>query len=296
MLRALTLAAVAAPLLVSACHAQSVSSKQTTAAIQIDTGIVPGANGPEIWFGPEGYRNARNVTQASVLPVLPKPDKATGDAAVILPGGGFMTLSYDWEGVKVAQALADRGIAAFVVKYRLVPTPRSDAEFKAFYDKRMVGWVGKPDEKLAVAVPPYAIEDGAAALGMVRKRASEWKIDPSRIGLVGFSAGAMAALRVAIDPASTKRPAFAVLLYPPMESLPVPADAPPAFVGMALDDPLSGRAGFGLVQSWTKAGRPIEFHAYQKGEHGFALGRENTTTLGWVDQFVAWLRMNKIHP
>ncbi|MBB3941612.1 acetyl esterase/lipase [Novosphingobium fluoreni] len=234
----------------------------------------------------------RNITQASVLPVLPAMGKGTGEAAVIFPGGGFMTLSYDWEGVKVAQALANRGIAAFVVKYRLVPTPRDETSFKNFYDKQMSAWVGKPGERLNIAVPTYAIEDGKAALALVRSRAKAWKIDPTRVGVMGFSAGAMAALRVATASTGQQRPAFAALLYPPMESIQVPNDAPPAFVAMALDDPLSGRAGFGLIESWMHAGRPIEFHGYQKGKHGFSLGRERTTTLGWIDQFVSWLQMN----
>lgn len=295
MVRVWALLLVALPAAICACQAEPAESQQTGVAISLPTGAVPGGQGPEIWFEPDGYRNVRNIAQASVLPVLPAIGKATGEAAVIFPGGGFMTLSYDWEGVKIAQVLANRGIAAFVVKYRLIPTPRDETAFKAFYDKRMSAWVGKPGERLNITVPTYAIEDGKAAMALVRSRAKEWKVDPNRVGVMGFSAGAVIALRVATGSTEQQRPAFAALLYPPMESIQVPSDAPPAFVAMALDDPLSGRAGFGLIKSWMLAGRPIEFHAYQKGEHGFSLGREGTTTLGWIDQYMSWLQMNEAH-
>jgi acetyl esterase/lipase len=261
-------------------------------AIRLGTGTVPNANGPEIWFGKTGEMSVRDTTEASLLPVLPDAAKATGTAMVVAPGGAFMTLSWDMEGMQVARMLADHGIAAFVLKYRLDPTPRDWPGFAKMMRERMTGWIGKPGERLRIVTPPYAVADGIAALKLVRSRASEWHVDPSKVGMIGFSAGARATLRVTIDAAPADRPAFAAMLYPPMETVSVPADAPPAFVAMATDDPLSGRAGYGLIESWIAARRPVEFHAYQQGGHGFGLGRQGTTTPGWTEAFLRWLDLN----
>lgn len=272
--------------------AQSAPPAEMAASISLGTGTVPNGTGPEIWFGKPDHMSVRNVVSASLLPVLPDPATATGTGMIVAPGGGFMTLSWDDEGMAVAKALAAHGIAAFVLKYRIDPTPRDWASFGQALSARMTNWIGKPGEGLRITTPPYAIADGIAALRLVRRRAGEWKVDPVRIGMIGFSAGARTTLRVTLDAATGDRPAFAAMIYPPMESVSVPADAPPAFVAMATDDPLSGRAGYGLIQSWIAARRPIEFHAFQVGGHGFGLGRAHTTSEGWIGSFVRWLELN----
>src|SRR5256885_641135 len=98
-------------------------------AIEIGTGPLPGAKNPESWHSQYGSRFARNVTVATLTPFLPDPAKASGAAVIVAPGGGFRTLSMENEGSNVARALADRGVAAFVLKYRLNQTP---ADFDAF--------------------------------------------------------------------------------------------------------------------------------------------------------------------
>ncbi|WP_380878812.1 alpha/beta hydrolase [Sphingomonas sp. DBB INV C78] len=261
-------------------------------AIPLGTGVVPNPNGPEMWFGTPGNLGVRNTTEASLVPVLPDPAKATGSAMVVAPGGGLMSLSWDAEGMKVARALADRGIAAFVLKYRLDPTPRDAAAFTRFAAARMSNWISKPAEGLRITPQPYSIADGTAALKLVRRRAGEWRIDPARVGMIGFSSGSRITLRITVDAPLADRPALTALVYPPMESVFVPVDAPPLFVAMAVDDPLSGRAGYDLIESWIAARRPIEFHAYQRGGHGFATGIPGTTTEGWIEGLVRWLEMN----
>lgn len=287
-------ALIAATLLSSttASLAQSVVPAEMSQAVALGTGVVPGASGPEIWFGPAGNLSVRNTTEASLLPILPDPAKATGTGVIIAPGGGFMTLSWDQEGTQIAHMLAKHGIAAFVLKYRLDPTPRDWPGFARMLRERMTGWIGKPGEGLRITTPPYAVADGVAALKMVRSRAAQWHVDPNRIGMIGFSAGARTTLRVSIEAPSADRPAFAAMLYPPMEKVALPVDAPPAFVAMATDDPLSGRAGYGLIESWIASGRPVEFHAYQRGGHGFGLGKAGTTSPGWSDAFLRWLDLN----
>lgn len=261
-------------------------------AILLETGTVPGENGPEQWSGKPGEMSARNIVTAALLPVLPDPAKSTGAAVVVAPGGGFMTLSWDHEGMKIARAFAARGIAAFVLKYRLDPTPRDMPGFGKAMSARMTNWIGKPGEGLKIATPPYAVTDGIAALRLVRTRSAEWKIDPTRVGMVGFSAGARTTLAVTLQAAPADRPAFIAPIYPPMERVTAPADAPPMFVAMAADDPLSGRAGFGLIESWIAAKRPIEFHEYQRSGHGFGPGKQGTTTEGWIEGLFKWIAFN----
>ena len=261
-------------------------------SIPLGTGAVPGANGPEIWYGKPGNLSARNITEASLLPVLPDPAKATGAAAIVAPGGGFMTLAWDHEGMSVARVLADRGIAAFVLKYRLDPTPRSWPEFGKVMQARMTNWIGRPGEGLKIVTPPYAVQDALAALRLVRDRSSQWRVDPARVGMIGFSAGARTTIAVALRASPSDQPAFIAPIYPPMEAVKAPSHVPPMFVAMATDDPLSGRAGYGLIQSWIDARSPVEFHAYQAGGHGFALGRPGTPPEGWFNGLLRWLELN----
>lgn len=283
---------VASPVTLAPAVAQTVAPEETARAIPLKTGVVPGATGPEMWYGAKNNLSVRNVIEATLLPILPDPAKATGAAAIVAPGGGFMALSWDHEGMQVARALAAQGIAAFVLKYRTDPTPRTWAEFGKFSQKRMTDWIGKPGEGLKIVTPAYAVDDGIAAMRLVRKRAKDWSVDPARVGMIGFSAGARTTLGVTMKAAAAERPAFIAPIYPPMEPVATPADAPPMFVAMASNDPLSGRAGYGLIQSWVDARRPFEFHSYQNGGHGFGLGRRGTTTEGWLDGLIRWMDMN----
>jgi acetyl esterase/lipase len=261
-------------------------------AIPLFTGEAPGGNAPEQWEGAPGAMTGRNITQAALLPVLPDPNQATGAAVVIAPGGDFMTLSWDHEGIEVARAVADRGIAAFVLKYRLKPSPRDLPTFAKVMAARMTNWLDKPGGGLKIEVPPYPIEDATAALRLVRTNAKQWGVDPARVGMVGFSAGAQTTLAVTLQAEVADRPAFIGLIYPPMAPVAAPADAPPMFVALAADDPLFGRMGDGLIESWVAARRPFEFHVYEHGGHGFGLGLKGTTTEGWIEGLIRWIGMN----
>lgn len=232
----------------------------------------------------------RNVTRPTLTPVLPDPAKATGAAVIVAPGGAFMLLAMEHEGWRVARALADRGIAAFILKYRLVPTPADGMEARRFMDAMMMREIGQPMDG-ALLRQSYAPADAKAALAMVRGNAARWSVDPARLGIIGFSAGAMTARRVALDPDPAARPAFVGYIYGPQDGEPVPADAPPLFDAIALDDALFPSKGFPIAAAWLAAKRPVEIHGYQQGNHGFGLGRTGTTTTQMLDQFTAWLAM-----
>lgn len=264
-------------------------------AIILGTGPLPGATAAESWHQQYGSAFARNVSIATLTPYLPDPAKANGTAVIVAPGGGFMTLSMENEGSNVAAALAAHGVAAFVLKYRLKPTP---ADLGA-YQRRMAAMfsaAGRP-----VAPPPSGeaafaglapqLADSRAAFAVVRKRAAEWHIDPNRIGMVGFSAGAMLTLATALSQPDTK-PAFIASIYGPMGQMTVPADAPPLFDALAANDPIFGNSSFGLIDSWRAAKRPVEFHLYEQGGHGFGMYPKETTSTGWFDAFVSWMRMH----
>ncbi|SNS31088.1 alpha/beta hydrolase fold [Sphingomonas laterariae] len=272
--------------------AQTVPAPNDPAAIKLGTGGVPNAKGPEIWSRQGGKLSVRNVTEATLTPVLPPKDKATGAAVVVAPGGAFRTLAMDQEGWPVARWLADHGIAAFVLKYRLVPTSPSWPEFGREMAEVMRKAAPGPDQHRALPTPPYAVDDGLAAIRLIRARAAEFGVDPKRVGMMGFSAGAITTIATAQQADAAAMPAFIAPIYPSMGRVEVPANAPPMFVALAVDDPLLGRMGYGLVESWIAARGKVELHAYQRGGHGYGVGIAGTTTEGWLESFRLWLAMN----
>lgn len=243
----------------------------------------------ERWTRFLGERVVRNVTVPTLTPVLPDPALATGAAVIIAPGGGFQMLSLDNEGWPIAHWLAQRGVAAFVLKYRLQPTPDSDIAWLAAVIPRMASVLLSSDDRRSRAAPQHATEDALRAMDMVLARASQWGVDPQRIGLMGFSAGAMTVLSATLQSPAGSRPAFLALVYGPMDAVDVPPNAPPLFAALALDDPLFGDPPFEILDSWRGAGLPVTFHAYEGGSHGFGIGRPGTDSVRLMDDLHAWL-------
>jgi acetyl esterase/lipase len=258
-------------------------------AIPLGTGGVEGQTAKETWYKQWGDPFVRNVSQATLTPFLPEASKANGAAVIVAPGGGFRILSMGNEGWEVARALNERGVAAFVLKYRLLPTAPDWAEF----DRGNPLTAPSPGAAGAPARNPVALplEDATAAFKLVRARAREWNIDPDRVGMVGFSAGAGTTMAATLQSTENK-PAFIAPIYGRQSAVDVPADAPPMFVALAADDPLFGNNDYGLISAWKKAGRPVEFHLYQNGGHGFGLGNPGKTSTGWFPQFMLWLESN----
>lgn len=262
-------------------------------AILLGTG--KGADGPDIesWFSMFGQVTARNVSRATLTPVLPDPAKATGAAVVLAPGGGFVMLAMENEGWPVAQWLAERGIAVFVLKYRLQTSPVELEAFGRELLAKLADINANPGKPFELFTPAEAVEDAEAALRIVRGRAGEWGVDPNRVGMLGFSAGAMTALGLVQRAADQETmPSFIAPIYGPMVEVEVPDTAPPMFVAMALDDELFGSSGFGLIDSWRRAGKASELHVYQNGGHGFGMGRPGTTCGDWIEAFYRWVQMN----
>jgi acetyl esterase/lipase len=266
-------------------------------AILLGTGGVEGQKAPESWFRQWGDPMARNISTATLTPFLPKPGKGNGAAIIVAPGGGFRWLSMGNEGWEVAQALADRGIAAFVLKYRLHPTPESLDEFKETMNRTFAAATppADPSKEPVRTSPPRMdltnqLQDAEAAYSMIVKRAMEWGVDTARLGMIGFSAGAGLTMHATLNSKSMELD-FIGPIYGGMGPVEVPKNAPPMFNVIATDDFLF-RGQFGVIDSWYKAGRPVEFHLYQNGGHGFGLGNPGRTSNRWFDAFTHWLDIN----
>jgi len=275
-------------------------------AIALNTGGVADQPAKESWFRQWGEPMVRNVSTATLTPYLPDPAKANGTAVIVAPGGGFRWLSINNEGWKIAKALNERGIAAFVLKYRLQPTPPTLEGLKESMNRVLPppppppaagAGAGAPAGAPPAGAPPMPrwdlsnqLQDAEAAYALILSRAKEWNVDPHRIGMVGFSAGAGLTMHCTLN-SKTMKFAFIAPIYGGMGPVEVPKDAPPLFVAIASDDFLF-RGQFGLIKSWFEAGRPVEFHLYQNGGHGFGMGYPDRTTYWWFEVFSHWLDIN----
>lgn len=267
-------------------------------AIPLGTGGVDDQPASETWFRQWGDPMARNITTATLTPFLPKPGTANGAAIIVAPGGGFRWLSMGNEGWEVAEALAAKGIAAFVLKYRLHPTPVSLDDFSDWMKNRAFAPPARSTDSTKAVTPPRPpqvdlarqLADAEAAYAMIVKRAREWGVDTNRIGMIGFSAGAGLTMHCTLN-SKTMDLAFIGPIYGGMGPVEAPKDAPPMFNVIATDDFLF-RGQFGVIDSWYKAGIPVEFHLYQNGGHGFGLGNPNRTSNRWFDAFIHWLDVN----
>ncbi len=265
-------------------------------AIPLNTGGVDGQTLPETWFRQWGDPMARNISNATLTPFLPDPSKANGVTVIVAPGGGFRWLSMANEGWEVAQALADNGYNAFVLKYRLNPTPESLDDFADSMNRMFADAESNANRPVRPAERPgwdlsNQLEDAEAAYAMILDRAEEWGVDPDRIGMIGFSAGAGLTMHVTLNSKSMKL-AFIGPIYGGMGPVDVPPNAPPMFNVIATDDFLF-TGDTGIIKSWYEAGVPVEFHLYQNGGHGFGLGNPERTSNRWFDAFLHWLEVNK---
>ena len=206
----------------------------------------------------------RKVTRP-VMEVYPAA-KPNGVAVVVAPGGGFSILAIEHEGRDVARWLNERGVSAFVLRYR----------------------VGLESREVSQKA---AIEDGLLALKTVRERAGEWKLDPTRIGVMGFSAGGYLTVGAATQYTKESRPDFAISIYAVApEGYQVPADAPPLFIAVAYDDnPRMTTTATGLMDNWKKAKQPAELHVFRDGGHGFGMNKKGKSCDIWTDLLARWM-------
>ncbi|MEO6327717.1 MAG: alpha/beta hydrolase [Ginsengibacter sp.] len=229
----------------------------------------------------------KNIHNPSITVYLPPKEKATGAAVIICPGGGHRELVFNAEGVDPALFFNSIGVAAFVLKYRLAREPNS----------------------------PYKVdkepkEDAYRAIRTVRSMATQWNIDPNRVGIMGFSAGGEVAAMVAYtsgkgDPGAADiidrqngKPNFQILIYPGPHGVPdsIPPDAPQAFMLAANNDPCCALPIITLLQKYRAAKVPVEVHIYAQGSHAFNMGYRSPyiTLKNWPQRMAEWMADNNI--
>ena len=229
-----------------------------------------------------------NVSRPSLVVHLPEPSKATGAAVVIAPGGGFHALSIETEGNQLARWLTGRGVAAMVLKYRLVPSE----------DDAIAELMAKPRDQVLdhfSKVRPLAIADTRQAVRAVREQAEPWQLDPDRVALIGFSAGGAASLGT-IDGEESERPDLLALIYPGADregERELPDELPPLFLTTAANDPLGlARPTLDLCSAWLERGQTPELHLYSNGGHGFGTRTQGLPSDSWFERYGDWLELN----
>ncbi len=231
-----------------------------------------------------------SISDPTLAVYKPAPEKDTGAAVVVFPGGGYYILAIDHEGTEACAWLNSIGVTAVLVKYRV---PRREGR------------------------APYAapLEDAQRAFGIVRSHATEWGIDPKRVGVMGFSAGGNLCAVLSANSASRTyprvdsaddlscRPDFQILVYPAYlvpdndlytlaPEVAVTAATPPTFMVMAEDDGIHVENILAYGIALKKAAVPFELHAYPSGGHGFGLRPTGNPATSWSSRAEEWLRYN----
>lgn len=271
------------------------TSSYAQKVISLYEGAAPGS---ESWNWDEAvYTNSEfkariiyNVSKPSLTAYLPEKETANGTAVIVAPGGAFHILSIDNEGIDVAKWLNDRGIAAFVLKYRLVKGETTDPI------KELMPLMSN-SEKLDVINAPVvemATQDGLTAVKYLRSHAADFGIHPDKIGFMGFSAGGTLTLSVVQTATDADRPNFVAPVYPYEKAVlgtSVPVARTPIFVAAASDDDLGFAShSVNIYTKWLNAKQPAELHMYEKGGHGFGMQKKNTSSDNWTSDFEAWLK------
>ncbi|WP_316817046.1 alpha/beta hydrolase [Pedobacter nyackensis] len=280
--------------------------------VNLYPGAIPGAKvTPETYVenaetGTDGITRVSKVSQPTLTVFLPPKEKATGAAVIICPGGGYGILAISHEGYDVAKRFNDIGVAAFVLKYRL------------------------PSAEIMKDPSFGPLQDAQQAIYMVRLNAKQWNIMPSKIGIMGFSAGGhlAASLTVHYDDVKIQnekqlslRPDFSILIYPVVtfgaathmgsrknllgeaateaqlkyfsNETGVNSQSPPTFMVHANDDKaVPSENSILFNQALVKAGVKAEMHLYQAGGHGFGL-KNKTTTADWFKLLESWMKDSK---
>lgn len=247
-------------------------------------------------IGPEGAQPGKpgdntirlgNVTRPTLTVFRPAKEKDTGAAVIVCPGGGYNILAFNKEGTEVAEWFNTLGVTAFVLKYR-VPSRKDRERFAA------------------------PLEDAQRAVGLVRHRASEWGLDPKRIGILGFSAGGHLAATASnqfgkrtyrpIDAADAEscRPDFAMLIYPAYlvdkktnvvsAEVTVSAETPPTFIAMTEDDGVGVEGPLFYYLALKQAKVKAEMHLYPVGGHGYGLRPSENLVSTWPARAADWMQ------
>lgn len=251
----------------------------------------------EITKGELPFKRIGNVSKPTLTIYRPAAEKNTGVAVLIAPGGGYNILAFDKEGEEVAKWLSELGVTGVVLKYR-VPRRKDQPQ-----DKPPIG----------------ALQDAQRAMGLIRSKAEEWKVDSKKVGMLGFSAGGHLTAWVstnyekrAYDPKEEVdkqncRPDFGILIYPGgllvrgktdvlSPEIQVTPETPPMFMAQASDDPVNAENSVAMYLALKKAKVPAEIHLYATGGHGFGMRPSDNPCSTWPARCEEWMRSQGILP
>ena len=222
------------------------------------------------------------------------PSNPNGTAIIVAPGGAFHVLAFDHEGTEVAKRLNAKGITAFVLKYRVVHDDPAHPENSI--GKLMATKNFKKLDSLNAPVVPLAMQDGLTAVKYVRQHAAEYKIDPNKIGFMGFSAGGTVTMSVVYSAKDESRPNFVAPIYAYEGAIIgsiVPTSKTPIFICAASDDDLGfATHSVHIYLKWLAASQSAELLMYEKGKHGFGTKKQGLPVDTWMDRFTDWLDMH----
>ena len=233
-------------------------------------------------YSGRGYK-FKNISIPTLQVFLPEVKSQPSTAIVVCPGGGMRSNAFFHEGLDVAKALNEKGIAAFVLKYRLVPAHLVEENEVLnepyFREKKQL---------------TYGYLDALNAIAHVRENAAKYSIDPKKIGIMGFSAGGAVALEATYKSNPKNRPNFLAPIYPWMvivEDQEPPAYGPPLFVVCTTADQLNlAIPSAKLYIDWAEKGFTSELHNYHHGDHGFGMIKTGHPVDNWFNNLMDWIQ------
>jgi acetyl esterase/lipase len=286
---------------------------QTPEEIRLWPGKAPGSENwtrPEVvTTSPTGDRTISNVSDPTVTVFLPPQAAAMGTAVVIAPGGALRVLGWDNEGVKAAQWLNSMGIAALVLKYRTLQAMPDGGRGRGAAPPGLGAGAGprkeleirngnanpEPDDPALREVLQMGIADAQQALRIARRNAATWRLDPARVGIMGFSAGGGIAVGTALAEQSDASPDFLVSLYgPSLQDVNVPAHAAPLFIAVGASHFNVTNGCVALFTAWKAAGKPAEIHVYDQVSAGFGMTKRGLPVDSWTERLLEWLVARKL--
>jgi len=229
-----------------------------------------------------------NVTKPEMHFYEAKGENITDKVMIICPGGGLFFSAYEKEGTLLAEKLSNNGINAIVLKYTLYPI---DGNAQKWLNEN---WGFQDDIiKKAKKTLPFSVNDALNAIENIRNNSKKYKVDPNKIGLMGFSAGGAVTMEASYKATEKNQPNFIAPIYPWMlivEDQKVPDNKPPAFISCANNDilelaPLSVK----IYQDWILADAKAELHMYDMGGHGFGMTMQNSPVDNWSNLLVDWI-------
>ncbi len=262
--------------------------------IQLYNGLPPGSE-TWTWTEQETLKNPMstklvyNVTRPTLTAFIPDAAKNNGPAVIVCPGGAFQTLFIEWEGYDIARWLNEKGIAAFVLKYRTHHLMSADP-----FTEMMNNLSDSSFYKHIVPVWNMELDDAKAAVTYLRQHATDFGIHPLKIGIIGFSAGGSVSALLAYNNTPETRPDFVASFYgfiaDSIRKAGTPQDAPPIFIAAAIDDELIPvEHSLILYNDWIKSKQSVEMHLFSKGGHGFDLRKKNLPVDEWSNLFLNWM-------